>query len=232
MAKFCTKCGSPLEDGKPCKCETVKEEKVVKKSSSSFGDLLKEYLEVVKSTFTKPIDTLKENANENKFNLSLVAIAVFGILIATFVCLLMSKTLGIFSSFVEIPYLKIFLISFIIGAGTIALMALIGYLVIDKLFKGNTSIKKLFVLFGLSSTIASVALVIAVLATILELNMNIIYVIIALGSLLNLCYTVKGIEYYSKLNINVIGYAIVLTNGLTCLAVYYIAKELLPKLLS
>ena len=28
MAKFCTKCGKPLQDGKPCSC-TAKEEKKI-----------------------------------------------------------------------------------------------------------------------------------------------------------------------------------------------------------
>ncbi len=233
MTKFCTKCGSPLEDGKPCKCEkVVKETKKEVKSNSNFVDLLKEYLDVVKKTFSKPIDVLKENASEDKFNLSLVAIAIFGIVIGLFVCLIIKNTLGIYSGLVEIPYFKIFLVSLVLGAGTITIMALVGYVVVDKLFKGETSIKKMFVLFGLSSTIASVAILLSALCTLLELNVTITYAIIALGSLLNLSYTIKGIEYYSKLNINTIGYSIVLTNGVTSVIVYYIAKEILPKILS
>ena len=31
MAKFCTKCGKKLEEGKKCDCEVQKEEKVVEK---------------------------------------------------------------------------------------------------------------------------------------------------------------------------------------------------------
>ena len=85
MAKFCTKCGSPLEEGKPCKCESEKKE-VKNVSSSNFVELLKEYLNVVKGMVKKPIDTLKEKNDESNFNLALVSIGVTSIIFGFVMC--------------------------------------------------------------------------------------------------------------------------------------------------
>lgn len=231
MAKFCTKCGSPLEDGKPCKCEGV-EVKETTTSKFNIGDLLKEYLEVVKKTFSKPVDTLKEYASDDNFNLSLIAIAVLGLVTGLFTCLIMKNMLGIYSGLIEIPYLKLFIVSFISGVAGIALMALVAYVISDKFFKCETTIKKMMVLFGLSSTILSVALLVASLCTLVELNMTIVYLIVAAGALLNLCYNVKGIEHYTKLNTNVIGYTMILTTGISSTILYFVIKEVLPKVLA
>ena len=43
MAKFCTKCGKPLKDGKPCSC-SVKEEKVIEEKNENNNELISKYV--------------------------------------------------------------------------------------------------------------------------------------------------------------------------------------------
>ena len=47
MAKFCTKCGKPLKDGKPCDC-SVKEEKVVKETAENTNELISNVSDIYK----------------------------------------------------------------------------------------------------------------------------------------------------------------------------------------
>ena len=50
MAKFCTKCGKPLKDGKPCDCE---------KESVSNDNVVGDYLDILKGMFKNPSKVLK-----------------------------------------------------------------------------------------------------------------------------------------------------------------------------
>lgn len=230
MAKFCTKCGSPLEEGKPCKCESEKKE-VKNVSSSNFVELLKEYLEVVKGMLKKPIDTLKAKNDESNFNLALVSIGITSIILGFVMCFLIKSMMGGLSGLVDIPYVKVFLVGFITMAAMISIMALIAYVIIDKLLKSETSIKKMFILFGLSSIILAEVLIIAALLTIFEINAVVTYAVIAIGSLLWFAYTLKGIESYSKINVNMIGYTMAATNATTMLIMYYLIKNVIVKIL-
>ncbi len=94
MAKFCTKCGKPLVDGKPCSCslEKVEEkEKVVEQeeervsskrnvedsdtdTSVDFSGILNDYVSIVKGIFKKPKETLKKYCTEAYFNVACLSI--------------------------------------------------------------------------------------------------------------------------------------------------------------
>ena len=118
MAKFCTKCGKELVEWK-CNCTS---EKKVSSEKVDFMGLLKQSIEIVKGIFIAPIDTIEENTNENKFNLSIVLIVAYGLAMGLFTLVLVKELSGIimglfFSGFsslltsnaVEIPYVKIFI---------------------------------------------------------------------------------------------------------------------------
>ena len=64
MAKFCTKCGKKLEDGKTCDCQKNKkvEEKVVETTSTQIDikESLMDCINVFKKIFTKPVEAIKE----------------------------------------------------------------------------------------------------------------------------------------------------------------------------
>ena len=55
MAKFCTKCGSKLVDGKCPNCEN-------KTTEVTTGFDFNELVSAVKGMFTKPVDTIKYNS--------------------------------------------------------------------------------------------------------------------------------------------------------------------------
>ena len=230
MAKFCTKCGSPLEDGKKCKCES---EKVVVKTntSSNFTDLLKKYVDLVKESFKKPVDVVKENATEDNFNLSLISIGITSISMGLFICLIIKNMFGGFSGMVEIPYVKVFLVGFITIAAMISILACTTYLLIEKVFKANTSIKKMFVLFGLSSIILAVAFLVASVLALVDINIMVPYTVIAIGGILWFAYNIKGIEYYSKLNINYVGYVMAISYAVTSVAIYFLLENVIVKIL-
>ncbi len=230
MAKFCTKCGSPLEEGKPCKCESEKKE-VKNVSSSNFVELLKEYLDVVKGMAKKPIDTLKEKNDESNFNLALVSIGVTSIILGFVMCFIIKSMMSGLAGLVDIPYVKVFLVGFVTMAAMISVMALIAYVIVDKLLKSETSIKKMFILFGLSSIVFAEVLIIAALLAVFEISATVIYIVIAIGALLWFAYNLKGIESYSKIDVNMIGYTMAVTDATTMLIMYYLIKNVIAKIL-
>ena len=94
MAKFCTKCGKPLQDGKPCSCTTKKEKEIAVKmqvdedeeeiDESKVGSMLDDFMVVIKGMFKKPVNTIEKNLNVKNYNLALVSIVInlvlFGLL--------------------------------------------------------------------------------------------------------------------------------------------------------
>ncbi len=72
MAKFCTKCGKELKDGKPCSCEGAKEKATVKESApTGIGEQIKE---LFKGAFKTPYDMTKKTTNASYFATALIAI--------------------------------------------------------------------------------------------------------------------------------------------------------------
>ena len=73
MAKFCTKCGKPLIDGKPCDCE---EENTTFNSNSIVGN----YLDMLKEMFKNPTKVLKNESKEKNLTFSLGSIVINAII--------------------------------------------------------------------------------------------------------------------------------------------------------
>ena len=116
-------------------------------------------------------------------------------------------------------------------AAMISVMALIAYVIVDKLLKSETSIKKMFILFGLSSIVFAEVLIIAALLAVFEVNATVTYIVIAIGALLWFAYNLKGIESYSKIDVNMIGYTMAVTDATTMLIMYYLIKNVIAKIL-
>lgn len=104
MAKFCTKCGKPLVDGKPCSCraeqkEEKEKEKVIEKvekeeetkvnsrketedteketsTSIDAGSMINDYFDIIKGIFKKPKETLEKYCKESYFNVACLSIIV------------------------------------------------------------------------------------------------------------------------------------------------------------
>lgn len=241
MAKFCTKCGKPLEEGKVCECS--KNTKVA--TTVTAGNLFSECVEIVKNFLKKPIDTLEANIDDSKFNSSLIMIGINAIASGLFVIVLVKELLGSIMALMmsmsgygslmglgtsalttpSIPYVKYFIIAVLAAAAVTFLTALCSYLLSAKLFKGNTSVKKMITLFGFTSIISTIGLLAASLLTFV--NMTIGLVVFAAGSLLNTYYTFKGLEFACDTDRNKLGYVLMPSVLVVSLVVGY----LLPKIM-
>ena len=180
MAKFCTKCGSEMVDGKCPKCKDVKKEVVVATTESvdvkqSFMDCL----EVLKGIFTKPFDVIKKFVVENKFVSGIIMVVMAALStgiykIATLKNMYSSSSASSFnendlSSMIssalsgdlkataEPEYLKEFFTTFATNLAEYALLAVLGYVVVSKLFKGSASIKEMISAVGVSLAVVLVA---------------------------------------------------------------------------
>lgn len=230
MAKFCTKCGKALVEGK-CTCSTkeVVEEKV------DFVGLLKQSIEVVKGIFVKPIDTLEENTKENKFNLAIMLMAAYGLAMGLFVLVLIKEISGIilglfttgYSSLlsteaVEIPYVKIFVIALISAVAMFTIMSLVIYIISNKFLKDETSFKKVFTMFGVSSTVATVALLVSTIF--IFVSYKIALIILLAGSLLNSYYSYKGLEFATNTDKNKLGYVFMASILISSFVISFLAN--------
>ena len=226
MAKFCSKCGKSLEDGKPCSCESTV---TTSASQKGFGEMLKEYWELVKRVFKEPVTMVEENNSEDKFNIALVSIGVSSIMMGLFYCLFIKATIGSLSSMVDIPYLKIFLFGFVIMAGLLAVLAIVGYFSFATLFKANTTIKKMFVLIGLTTIVEAIALAGCSVLTLFKLSETVIYCIyglVAISAILSMVYFVKSVDNYAKVNADKLGYAVVIMYAVTTVIAYLVLTNI------
>ena len=126
---------------------------------------------------------------------------------------------------IKIPYVKIFFIAFIVSIVMEALIALCSYLLSDKLFKGNTDIKKMITLFGFSSIIMSAATIVAAILSFI--NIYIALFVLAAGSMLKTYYNYKGLEFACETDINKLGYVLMPS----VLVVSIVVGYLLPKIM-
>lgn len=183
MAKFCTKCGKPLEEGKVCSCSQEETKTAVTTSNSSVDikESCMDCVNVFKKIFTKPMEAIKEFVCENKFIAGIIMIVLAAISsglykIATLKSMYSSSSadsfnLSDFSSLLdsalsgnlstsEPEYLKEFFNSFITNFAEYALIVLLGYLIISKLLKGTASWKHMITAVAISLSVVLVGNVI------------------------------------------------------------------------
>lgn len=242
MAKFCTKCGKPLENGKECSCtENTKTTTV-----ESNGTLVQECIEIIKNVLKKPIDTLEENIDEEKTNNAFVMVGLDALAIGLFVVVLVKEVfgelmgvmgtlmggnsytslMGLGSSYqVEIPYVKYFFIAVIFGAISMLAMAGIATLISNKLLNGNTSFKKMITLFGFSSIISTVSLLIATVCLFIDVRLSL--VVYMAGASLNTYYSYKGLEYACETDRNKLGYILMPAALITTFVISYIIPNII-----
>ena len=185
MAKFCTKCGTPLEDGKCPKCnvETIEEKKEVKTTTNtetvdvkqSFMDCL----DVFKKIFTKPFEAIKEFVTDNKFVSGIIMVVVAAITsglykIATVKNMFDASSSSRFNANdlgdyinsalsggsyggAKPDYVKEFFTTFAYDLVEYAAIALIGYLIISKIFKGTVTVKQMIATVGIALSVVIIA---------------------------------------------------------------------------
>ena len=184
MAKFCTKCGTPLEDGKCPKCKEVKttkevKEEVVEVEAVDVKQSFMDCLNIFKKIFTKPLEAIKEFVTDNKFVSGIIMIVVTALStglykIATLKNMYEANSgskfnandLGDYISAAlsggsfgpaKPDYVGEFFKTFAYNLVEYAAIALIGYLIITKLFKGTATIKQMVAAVGIALSIVLVA---------------------------------------------------------------------------
>lgn len=165
MAKFCTKCGGKLEEGKCPKCseENVATEVI---TSEDVKEHLNGVLGVIKGIFTKPISTIKDNKSEKNYVVGIILIVCTAILtgiykIATIknaydVTVKNIKINSVLPS-VETNYLKSFMTEFAYNLVEYGLIVVIAYFVISKLSKNKVEFKEIVNIVGMSLAVVLVA---------------------------------------------------------------------------
>ena len=246
MAKFCTKCGKPLVEGTTCNCgnseqpvvETLTFEQPSMKDfqqannmnqvmmnqtpgvaqPSKAKNLFNETLSIVKGFLTKPVTTIQENSNDNRFNHALVLIGAFAASVMAFVLVVLGdlyKTISDAMSFggmveaeIEVPYIKVGLITIISVAGCLALMALLAWLIMNKLMKVNTTYKKVLEIYAIASIITTLAALIGAVCLFIDYRLG--FGVLALGFALNTHYVSVSIKNAGQADENKLGYVVVI----------------------
>lgn len=241
MAKFCTKCGRKLEDGKPCPCE--KEEKKVEKEerkvshsepSTDINWYVNSFIDMIKGIFVKPIDTIKKFATEEYFVLGIIVIILNALLTGVMAYLTLEEAgsaisgVGLYSlgfSGIEVPFMKTLLYVALFMIVGFAVSGAMIYVMAGPLFKANTNMKRCIALVG---TCASLTLITTILAIIcLYISVKVFFIVLLLAGVLYLCHLYHGTQEISNIDENKQGYTFLVAVAVATFVVVYV----LPKIL-
>lgn len=244
MAKFCTKCGKKLEEGKPCDCEkkveVTIEKKEEKKEPKTEGfdiqDCFNSYLEILKNIFTKPVDTIKKFAIEENFILGLIAILINSFVSGIFVYCFVKEAFGSFTSGmgmyglafgmgVEIPFLRVVIYGTIFMIASFLMTALMIYVLAGSLFKDDMNFKRAVALVGTCSVFTAVTTLGCVILAFVSIEL-VAYVVFVAG-ILYFAHLYHGLVEITTFDRNKLAYVFTGTIAVTLFVVYYI----LPKIL-
>ncbi len=238
MAKFCTKCGKPLKDGKPCDCqkdvkETEKKEEVV--ASVTAKNYLNLFLEIVKGIFIKPADTIKKYSVKENFIFALMAILLNSVITGVFVYFLLKEGSSIvaslmgygslFGASIDISFMKVLLQITLFMIVAFLVSALMIYVMAGALFKAKTDVKQCISLVGVCSIFTLITTIVVIVCTFISIKFALILLVIAGAFYLTHLY--QGITDISGLDKNKYAYTFMVPIVVASFVVLYI----LPKLL-
>lgn len=231
MAKFCTNCGKPLVDGKPCDCEKNETQNGVEQTNFNVNSIL----ETVKGMFTRPVTTLQEFVQDQNFVSALILLGINALIVSLFVCLgakeIISAIAGSVSSLLftmggmEIPYARIFFTTLVSIIIAYAALAGIFYLVADKLFKGSSSYKKMITLLGGTSVIMSATLLLSIVF--MYVSTQVMTIIFCCGAIVQSTYMVQGFIYASDIDDDKIGYTYAIVYAIFLTITLFILPQIL-----
>ena len=202
---------------------------------SKAKNILNDCLAVIKGFFKKPITTIEENADDSKFTNALALAGVFAVSVMAFVLVVLgdiystlekTMTMGglVEAPELEVPYIKVGLITFITVAGTLALMALLAWLILAKLFKVNTTYKKVFGIYAVSSIISAAAALVATVCTFIDYR--IAFIVLGLGIALNTHYVSVTMKAAGQADENKLGYVVVVAQYVALFVVAFLLYKI------
>lgn len=212
--------------------------------TASSNNLFGECLNIVKNFIKKPVSTIEANAHENKMvhsiimiGLNAIAFAIFAIALVkeleeAIMSLMMSMMgLGSYGSYgadlsasVEIPYIKIFLVTAIIIIAIVALAALLNWLLTNKLFKIQTNFKRILTVYGFSSIISTICTLVGAICVFIDGRISL--AVIAVGLFLSQHYvSVTTPAACNNADKNKLGYSVVLSILVSIAVVVFITYK-------
>lgn len=202
---------------------------------SKAKNILNDCLAVIKGFFKKPVTTIEANADDSKFTNALALAGVFAASVMAFVLVVLgdlystlekTMTMGglVEAPELEVPYIKVGLITFITVAGALALMALLAWLILAKLFKVNTTYKKVFGIYAVSSIISAAAALVATVCTFIDYR--IAFIVLALGFALNTHYVSVTIKAAGQADENKLGYVVVIAQYVAIFVVAFLLYKI------
>ena len=202
---------------------------------SKAKNILNDCLAVIKGFFKKPVTTIEANADDSKFTNALALAGVFAVSVMAFVLVVLgdiystlekNMTMGglVEAPELEVPYIKVGLITFITVAGTLALMALLAWLILAKLFKVNTTYKKVFGIYAVSSIISAAAALVATVCTFIDYR--IAFIVLGLGIALNTHYVSVTMKAAGQADENKLGYVVVVAQYVALFVVAFLLYKI------
>ena len=238
MAKFCTKCGNELKNGKCSKCDnksTAVEKKVASNSGFDFKEYANTYLDVLKGMFTKPVDTMKKYKGEDNFLLAIIALVVNCIvtgLLTYFICKEAFDSIfgllglgGFGFGKVEVPFMQVFLYGFIFMASWFAAAVATIYLVGNKIMKDKITLKEATCLVGTVSTFTALTTVASII--LLYISAKIMTIVLLVAAVFYLTYLYQGLSDATEIDKNKLGYLFVSTVVVAMFVMIYLLPEIL-----
>lgn len=188
MAKFCTKCGKPLNGKKVCDCvsEKPKDEEIKKTETNNNADVnevINNLLMILKGTFKNPISTIKKTKDEKYFISGIITLvlSVFGI--ALFLSGILKTSLesvinksSMTSAFnylsgsnksTDINVFGLWVRIVILGLLFYGTYTLIAWLITNKIMKKKNTYKEIIAALSVPTTISAASLIVAWLFVVL-----------------------------------------------------------------
>lgn len=231
MAKYCMKCGKPLEEGKECACGMKKEADTFVQVKYTANNYMNLFLEIIKAMMKTPVDAIKKYAIEKNFKFSMVAILLNALIFGLFFyCLLKEGTnnLGFNSLMIsrfEVSFIKTLLLgALLIIVGFIITISMI-YVLAGSLFKAKVNFRMITSMVGICSTLMTVVLAISII--IVFLSIKLAFIILLIASMFYLVYLCQGIMEITNIEKNKLAYVFVPTVLVTLFVVVYIVPRIL-----
>ncbi len=237
MAKYCSKCGKLLEKNEKCNCQAGK--KTEKKLNTK--KYLNEFIEIYKSIFTKPIDTIKTYTNKPNlviastqivlfilaFSIYILSIAkslyvLYGVITKEYFTAIYNANINNVALQTHIPYLNIFLIAILFIIIVSGLTVLSIYLVNLLLFKSKSNIKRVFCLYSINTVLPTIFLVLCTIISFISFKLSLIVLLFVF--ILSNIYLFSGIKFISVKDDNKYGYTYIISMIIVFIILYIIFK--------
>ena len=232
MAKFCTKCGKKLEEGKKCEC---KKDSEVNINTEVLNDIVDNYIKVSKRIFVYPFDTIKDYSKRSKFNIGIIMIIISSIISGLFMYLLanesvfsMNSMINNFSNFnltvSSNVSIKVFLIFTLLVAAYNFCFGGLLHIILRKVLKTESDIKKIYALIGVSSVFITITTLVALIF--IYINIRLSLLILTVSFFIHLFNLFFGFNEIIKIDKN--KYVYVFTSAY--LIALFVSLYLLPQI--